>query len=286
MTVSPVTWSPDVRSVLRIRSSASMRNQSETECVKLLMEPNQKVCTRCLECKPLEDFHKSSRRLDGRTSHCKMCRGAAAKVALASAQRIEEPTVSEKTCGKCSALKPASEFRRRKLSPDGLQHWCRECQLKVQAENPELNTKYQRNWRKRDPERARKVKGRSWQKWYLKQPAGSRAEALREWIAANPEKNALNSLRGSGERRARKAGRDSRKVTAQELRRIREGECVWCGSREDIHVDHVIPLSRGGRHAIGNLQPLCAFHNMSKGDSLWVEWRYRMLSNAALAESA
>lgn len=47
-------------------------------------------------------------------------------------------------------------------------------------------------------------------------------------------------------------------------------ECPCCGkSREPdelFHLDHIIPLSRGGRHEEGNLRPLCEFCNMAKGE--------------------
>ena len=44
------------------------------------------------------------------------------------------------------------------------------------------------------------------------------------------------------------------------------GRCVVCGSREEIHFDHVIPFSKGGASAtVDNVQILCARHNLSKG---------------------
>ncbi|WP_306317623.1 MULTISPECIES: HNH endonuclease [unclassified Streptomyces] len=38
-------------------------------------------------------------------------------------------------------------------------------------------------------------------------------------------------------------------------------------------MDHVIPLSKGGRHAIGNLMPACMPCNMSKSASFLSVWR-------------
>lgn len=43
------------------------------------------------------------------------------------------------------------------------------------------------------------------------------------------------------------------------------GECVDCGSRFDIHYDHVIPLALGGSNTVENLQLLCAPCNQQKG---------------------
>lgn len=44
-------------------------------------------------------------------------------------------------------------------------------------------------------------------------------------------------------------------------------KCYWCGrvtSRENRHIDHIIPLSRGGAHAAHNLACSCPVCNTSK----------------------
>ena len=41
--------------------------------------------------------------------------------------------------------------------------------------------------------------------------------------------------------------------------------CPCCGSTSDLTIDHIIPLARGGTHAIGNLQILCRKCNSRKG---------------------
>ena len=42
--------------------------------------------------------------------------------------------------------------------------------------------------------------------------------------------------------------------------------CLRCGSPEELTVDHVVSLNRGGSNTIENLQPLCRRCNSSKGD--------------------
>lgn len=44
------------------------------------------------------------------------------------------------------------------------------------------------------------------------------------------------------------------------------GCCVYCGSREDLTLDHVIPQSRGGKSTWTNLVTACKKCNAKKGD--------------------
>ena len=47
------------------------------------------------------------------------------------------------------------------------------------------------------------------------------------------------------------------------------GKCVKCGSKDNLHFDHVIPYSRGGTSLdTKNIQLLCARHNLEKRDRI------------------
>lgn len=41
--------------------------------------------------------------------------------------------------------------------------------------------------------------------------------------------------------------------------------CINCDSKDNIQLDHVVPISRGGKNTLCNLQPLCKKCNTSKG---------------------
>jgi 5-methylcytosine-specific restriction endonuclease McrA len=51
--------------------------------------------------------------------------------------------------------------------------------------------------------------------------------------------------------------------------------CSYCGKetkREDRTIDHVVPLAKGGPHAIANLAMACFSCNSSKQDKDLQEW--------------
>jgi 5-methylcytosine-specific restriction endonuclease McrA len=102
----------------------------------------------------------------------------------------------------------------------------------------------------------------------------ARSEYLREWRKRNPEKHTAIFIR----RDAAKRTSDVALVTGRDLLRLVRrygGKCAYCGVRDYKHFDHVIPLSRGGRHSIGNLVPACAPCNLAKGPRLLADWRLR-----------
>jgi len=62
-------------------------------------------------------------------------------------------------------------------------------------------------------------------------------------------------------------------VTLKEQRQIYSQPCFYCGSLDSIQIDHVVPLSRGGTHSIGNLVAACALCNNQKNKWFITEWR-------------
>ena len=54
------------------------------------------------------------------------------------------------------------------------------------------------------------------------------------------------------------------------------GECVVDGRKPPewpLHIDHIVPLSKGGKTTLDNLQTLCAECNLGKGNRDDRDWR-------------
>ncbi len=65
-------------------------------------------------------------------------------------------------------------------------------------------------------------------------------------------------------------------VTADDVRRVfakRHGSCCYCGSQTQPELEHVLPISRGGRHCLGNLEVACRICNRQKNNKTVMEWR-------------
>jgi HNH endonuclease/Domain of unknown function (DUF4373) len=52
--------------------------------------------------------------------------------------------------------------------------------------------------------------------------------------------------------------------------------CVYCGSNQELSLDHVIPQSRGGSHDAENLATCCTPCNSSKNNKTPEEWGGRL----------
>lgn len=85
----------------------------------------------------------------------------------------------------------------------------------------------------------------------------------------------MNALHDSGHfqywnERPKGKRKDLRKDIGKETRRIVHERsayrCVTCGTHENLTIDHIIPLAKGGSNEIENLQTMCRSCNCKKGD--------------------
>ncbi len=145
----------------------------------------------------------------------------------------------------------------------------RKNQREYRAANRERVREQQRQWRRDHIDLARE-RGR---RWARNNPDKHYAAYLRS-KAKNPEMY----RRSDRKRRARKCNAPGEHTAADVNRQyeVQQGLCYWCSSALHglYHVDHIIPLSRGGSNWPDNLACTCARCNQSKGNKLpYVEWQ-------------
>lgn len=95
--------------------------------------------------------------------------------------------------------------------------------------------------------------------------SGKSRERNKKYRKENPEK----VREWTAKRKNAKIGRLP-KGTIKSKKEIQNNKCVYCKTDISItfHVDHIIPLAKGGTHEPNNIQILCPTCNLRKSDKL------------------
>jgi 5-methylcytosine-specific restriction endonuclease McrA len=179
-----------------------------------------------------------------------------------------------KTCSKCLQTKPFEEFGNHKNMASGKDSSCFICKRLARASyraryKNAIKIEQADNYR-----RNRDARLSAASKRYVLNPQKAK-DAAQKWQKQNPEYFAAYQRK----RTAKKHHNDFRYVTRKELVKMYKSACIYCGSKKSIEIDHVIPIARGGRHAIGNLAPACMSCNRSKHSLFIMEWRIKRQKN-------
>lgn len=170
--------------------------------------------------------------------------------------------VAHKPCSQCKEVKRLDLFFARPSRPSGVSSACRKClgkkSVEYQRARPDKAYAYTKAWREKNPERMAESLKRH-------RATEKAKETAREWMRKNRDSvNLKNRARNLMRRGMRKSVTKARIL---ELLALQKKRCAVCREQCDdkYHVDHIVPIARGGDSSPENLQILCAFCNISKG---------------------
>lgn len=183
-----------------------------------------------------------------------------------------------KRCWKCKKTLAIELFGSNRSRPDGKNVTCRECVRAIskarsayhdqwRAKNPEKFNAGCRRWAEANKSRSKEIKDASYQKHREK-----RLESKRTYYLNNKEKYRAwdklvdpNIRRGvKNRRRARIEGNGFVKYNPAEIFARDGHSCIYCDAPA-LHLDHLIPIARGGPDTPDNVAAACARCNKRKG---------------------
>jgi 5-methylcytosine-specific restriction endonuclease McrA len=195
-----------------------------------------------------------------------------------------------KRCATCKIETPLELMGKNRSSKDGYNIYCKLCIRKASQKYRDSdigrNRKSQARYRLKNKE---KINQRSLNRYYaqkerfLKLQSERRIanyEAILETERASRARNADKNRQKKHELQKRRSliiKESGCLILKKEIKALYSNPCYNCGTTKNQSIDHIIPLTRGGRNSIGNLMTLCNRCNSSKGAKTLMEWRvYRM----------
>ena len=173
-----------------------------------------------------------------------------------------------KFCSRCKLSLSLDDFGKNKSLADGLQRECKLCY------NAKMKDYYKNN--------SEIIKART--KKYFEANRDElnqkrlvyRQNHLEKELANSKKWHENNPIKSKAIKSANRAKRQLAKIfqiTDKEISQLYKANCFYCQTAKANHLDHVIPLARGGNHSIGNLVGACAKCNLQKNSKTVMEWK-------------
>ena len=186
--------------------------------------------------------------------------------------------MTTKICTKCNTEKELIEFGNLSTTKDGKQFRCKECRNLSARESIQrgdsnhkevLKKSYQKHKEKRIKEKAE----------YRESNRKLLADKQKEYYRENKERirDYGKMYRATEQGKTVKRNSDHKRrtltkngdVTVQQLKELylTAKNCYWCNTKlnkNNTHLDHLMPLSKGGEHTLSNLVISCRKCNLSK----------------------
>lgn len=222
-----------------------------------------KQCRTCPNSYPAtkEYFVADKKSRDGLCSECKTCRN--------SRKKAYDDVNREKV----RAQKRASASRTREKNHERSRRWLQDPK-NVETARARARLHY---WNHREEKIAQVAR---WQR--------DNREHVNEWTRENNKKRRASDPEYAARMRAKVTVRRNRRraaggsFTREDIALMfknQKGRCWYCQKsiKKGYHIEHRVPISRGGSSDPSNLVLSCAFCNLSKHDKLPHEWSDRLL---------
>lgn len=220
-----------------------------------------KLCKTCKQDKPLTDYAKHPTTKDRRANNCKDCAKALSKYYRSINQEAyrERDKIRNSTPERKEQSRQWEIVNREKR---------REQERLYDAANRETVNAKMREWRKNnsDKDKAHCAKWRAENIEYVREKSRIQSTEYR--------KNNHDKVIASTHRYRKRVKENGGEFTGAQWSAIKElfgHRCLACDKREpDIKLspDHVIPISKGGKNCVSNIQPLCRKCNRIKSDKI------------------
>lgn len=247
--------------------------------------PSEKLCCACGAIKPASEYYRRSDNKNRLKGPCKSCTNVRAAVYKSKASNEVKSQRNAK----------AKKRRQEDPEPNRAAHlrWhyanierAHKNHQQWYEENKERKSEYSKAYREankaclnqhnKEYYRANKAALCAQKHEYYQANRESILEQKRQYNAANPDRlREANNLRRA---REKQAGGSHTAADIEAHYATQQGKCYWCGiSLEgNYHVDHIIPISKGGSNDPGNICCSCPFCNLSKHDKMPYEFSDRL----------
>lgn len=203
------------------------------------------TCTKCNETKSIELFCVG-KTISGKRRLCKACKSKVDKDYRETIRTQEIDYSQSKECPNCHKVLPVGEFQ---ISNGLVKTYCLTCTTLLRKAHYSRNKEHEARIAKR----------------YRDENKEFVATIYRNYRLQHVDPGRMRSRM----RHARKRNYQGvvEKVDTQLIRTLQQGLCVYCGAdlADGYHIDHIMPLSKGGQHTQENVQLLCPSCNLSKG---------------------
>ena len=202
----------------------------------------EKECSKCGVVKPLDEYSKDVRAKDGRFGACKEC------------EKIRRAKWESENAERVKAVRHQYNLNNKdEIAAYNQKHY---------KENHEYHIQRKRRYNKEARDKILPKK----QKYYI----DNREQELirgKRWAQENPEKACQKTMRREALKRKNAVG----KVDYTEILKRDGYNCHICGgevAKDDVHFDHIIPLSKGGAHSMDNIAVSHSRCNIVKGNKV------------------